>query len=258
MRESLVRNRILEGRQWDIYSRSDYSGRGNGGLRWQVGNRDYRAMYDAELKNLDTRYGGFTDQSYSADFRNPLSYKGGGLRAMMGKKGQFEDGGVLSRILGEGDISFAKNQKLREFLKVMPDIGKMDEAEQAKWFTKMTGRTPNSDKFSKANFDNFRNMNVADYVDVQQVGLPCKYETATEFGTAEAYNQLLPGSRPDEKIVIAVEKLQKYFEDMTVDQTDVLEELSKMAKNANKFYGKADTTNYFDNVQIIADNTGDL
>ena len=260
--EALTRNSIIGRKQWDIYSGSDYLTSKNGNLNWDAGGQDYRQMYKDAVTQLDTSYGGFTKTNYAQAARGAIGKYDAAWREKAKRGGAIWEGVEMPPetqfMLDKGDRFFKKNQNLRSFLDVMPNIGSMDVAEQAKWFERMTGRTPGSDVFSKANFDNFRNMNVADYVETKQIGLPTKYESATQFGTAEAYNQLLPSGSLEEKIVIAVEKLQQYFESMSTNQEDVMAELSKMAKQANKFYEQAESSAFFTNISEIADNTGDL
>lgn len=256
---ALANQRILSERQWDIYSGADYSGRrgGNGGLNWGAGGKDYRAMYNTELGNLDARFGGFTDQSYSANVRDPLTYKGGGLRALMGKKGQFKDDTSLGFMLDRGDEDFARNQKLRQFLKVMPDIGKMPEEEARKHFMSLTGRNDMTDVYAKANFDNFRNMDVSKYVTTEQTSNPVQYASATQFGTADAYNQLLQRDNPSEKMNIAVDKLGEYLKSLSVTKEESESELQKVVKAAAKFFEQPGVDTFFENVKQLKEEVVD-
>lgn len=250
--DQLVSSRLLSGRQWDIYSGSDYSGRGNGGLNWNAGGRDYRVMYGKEMDNLDSRFGGFTDQSYSKNIRDPLSFKGGGLRALMGTKGQFDDQTELGFMLDQGDADFAKMKRYKEVLRQMPNIGTMSEAEQMALFTKMSGRDLKSDVYAKADFDNFRNFDMSKIATVEQVKPPVQYASATQFGTAEAYNQLL--TRPDasEKMSIAVDKWIAYADSQSVKKADIETELQAVAKAALKFFGQKNVEEIGNNLAAIA------
>lgn len=260
--DAVVRQRILSGRQWDIYSSADYSGRGNGGLNWKAGGRDYRAMYDKELENLDSRFGGFTDQSYSANARAAIENQ----RAMWAKKagavgakfGGFEEDQGLDYMLRQGDKDFAKMQKIRSLLKVLPDIGTMPIEQAQKLFMEHTGRSDMTDVFAKANFDNFRNMDVSRFISTEQVNPPVQYAQATQFGTAEAYNQLLARPEPAEKMNIAVDKLIKALDDMRVTKAESETELQLVMKGAKRFFEQKDIENLGVNLATVASEIGDI
>lgn len=282
--DAVARQRILSGRQWDIYSGADYSGRGNGGLNWNAGGKDYKAMYAAEMGNLDSRFGGFTDQSYSANARGAIDIQrkmweekaaraggthsrsipgkdnGFGFKAGKASTGLFagaqfggltEDPG-LSMMLREGDEDFAKMKRYKEVLRQMPNIGTMSEAEQMALFTKMSGRDLKSDVYAKADFDNFRNFDMSKIATVEQVKPPVQYASATQFGTAEAYNQLL--TRPDasEKMSIAVDKWIAYADGQSVKKADVEAELQKVIKAAVKFFEQDSVSDIGKNLELLA------
>lgn len=249
--DAVARQKILSERQWDIYSGADYSGKGNGGLNWKAGGKDYRGMYNAEIGNLDRRFGGFTDQSYSGNARRSIKAQSDVWKKKAGvvgaRFGDFEDDPGLNYMLDKGDEDFAKMQKIREFMKVMPDIGTMPIEQAQSWFTKLTGRDANGDAFSAANFDNFRNMDVSKYVSTE-TRPPVQYAAATEFGTAEAYNQLLTRQDPAEKMNIAVDKLVDTLDKMRVTKEETETEMQAAIKGAAKFFQEANEKNFIENI----------
>lgn len=259
IKQGLVEARALRDSQWDLYKSADYSTpNGNGSLNWNAGGRDYRKLYNDELARMDASYGNFAQQSPYDMAKGRID----GLNAMWNKRASAN--GMKFAGLGiDEETEFAlkdakgeseRQKMMRSFLKVMPDIGTMDIDSAKGWFTKLTGRDAD---ISKANFDNFRHMDLRNFISPETIGKDVKYAAATQFGTAEAYNQLLPQQNAQEKIVVAMDKFEKYIETLKVDREESDTAMSEIMKKAAAFLKDAENTQFFTNIQDIAANTGE-
>ena len=261
--DALVRQRLLSGRQWDIYSATDYSGTRTS---LNTGEKNYRAMYDKELANLDERFGGFADQSYSGNMRGVISGQRGDLKRQWEKKagfvgakfGGFSDEDSINYMLQQGDEDFAKMKKIRNLLKVLPDLSTMPEEQAMNLFTSYTGRDPLSDTYAKANFDNFRHMDLSKFITTERTRAPTQYASATQFGTAEAYNQLLARPEGEDKMNIAVDKFVKVMDDMKVTREQADKALQDVIKKATIFFNQTGIENIGENLATIASEAQDL
>ncbi len=143
-----------------------------------------------------------------------------------------------------------------QYMRVLPDLKNMALEEQIRLYEKHTGRKAEGDPFYDSNFQNYINPKMRDFFQLVQTGGMAQYESATQFGSAQAYNQLLQRDGPEYEMIAHLERSEKHLEKLAYPEESEVDSLyERTMKMAETFFMEADTSNFFGNISRIAEET---
>ena len=244
-----IRGMIHAGRQLSIYNMADRIYDNGGNLQWGMEGGKYKKMFQSALEHGQKRFGGLSVLPASA------MKMGHTLEELSAIQGPWQrddptpdDIRKLGIIHGEYSKEAGKMSKLQRLVSMMPHLSKMSEKDVGSLLTELTGRSADTDDYFGADVKNLKNLNISDFINVHQLRGPTKFESATSFGSSEAYNQLLQRDDSTERMTIIWEKAADALEKFTVTQEEVSKTEDKLFTEASTFFEKANQSNFLDNV----------